>query len=83
MAKTQLGNKQKLRDKKHILEESIKAYNEKMEGDVSLPINFKYRIKKINLENCKVQIEGGKHIKLIMLAIAKPQVLSIVELDLQ
>ena len=66
MAKTQLGNKQKLRDKKHILEESIKAYNEKMEGDVSLPINFKYRIKKINLENCKVQIEGGKHIKLIM-----------------
>ena len=66
MSKTQLGNNQRIKDKKHLLEESIKSYNEKMEGDVSLPINFKHRFKKINFEKCKVQIEGGKHVKLIM-----------------
>ena len=66
MSQTQLGNKHKQKDKVHLFEESIKAYNEKMESDVSLPINFKYRIKKINSEKCKVQIESGKHVKLIM-----------------
>ena len=66
ISKTQLGSKHKQKDKLRLFQESIKAYNEKMEGDVSLPLNFKYRFKNIDKDKCKVEIQNGKHVKLIM-----------------
>ena len=44
ISKTQTGNKHKQKEKKKFFEDGIKAYNEKLEGEVSLPINFKYFI---------------------------------------
>ena len=66
MSLTQLDKKHKQKDKIKLFQESMKAYNEKMEGDVSLPLNFKYRIKQININKCKVEIKNGKHVRLLM-----------------
>ena len=49
--------------------ESVSIFNEKLEkeiGEISLPLNFKYRIKKINPEKCNVIIKNGNHVKLII-----------------
>ena len=66
ISKTQTGNKHKQKEKKKFFEDGIKAYNEKLEGEVSLPINFKYRFKNINSDKCKVIIKNGKQVKLEM-----------------
>ena len=69
ISKTQLGDKTKSRDKRDkikLFEEKIKLYNEQLKGEVSLPINFKYQIKQINIENCKTTIKNGKSVKLLM-----------------
>ena len=69
IASKQLDVKLKQKDKQNFLAESVKGLNEKLEneiGEISLPLNFKYRIKKINPENCKVIIKNGKNVKLII-----------------
>ena len=69
IATKQLDFKSKQKDKQNFFAESVKNFNEKLEneiGEISLPLNFKYRIKKINPENCKVLIKNGKHVKLIV-----------------
>ena len=60
--------KQKDQQNNHFAE-SVKEFNEKLEkeiGEISLPLNFKFRIKQINTENCKVIIKNGKKVKLII-----------------
>ena len=47
-------------------DKAIKAYNDKMEGEISLPINFKYRIKKIDPNKSRIIIKDGKYAKLIL-----------------
>ena len=66
MAKSQLGNKHKQKEKNKFFLDGIKTYNEKLEGEVSLPINFKYRIKNIDADKCKVVVKNGKQVKLII-----------------
>ena len=69
VALKQLDFKSKQKDKQSFFAESVKTFNEKLEneyGEISLPLNFKYRIKKINPENCQVVIKNGKHVKLII-----------------
>ena len=69
IASKQLEVKTRQKDKQNLLAESIMGLNEKLENEineVSLPLNFKYRINKINPENCKVVIKNGKHVKLII-----------------
>jgi hypothetical protein len=69
IATKQLDFKSKQKDKQNFFAESVKNFNEKLEneiGEISLPLNFKYRIKKINPENCRVVIKNGKHVKLIV-----------------
>ena len=69
VALKQLDFKAKQKDKQSFFAESVKNLNEKLEkeiGEISLPLNFKYRIKRINPENCRVVIKNGKHVKLIV-----------------
>ena len=69
IALKQLDFKSKQKDKQLFFAESVKAFNEQLEneiGEISLPLNFKYRIKNINPENCRVVIKNGKHVKLII-----------------
>ena len=66
ISKTQLDSKHKPKEKEKFFLDGIKAYNEKLEGEVSLPINFKYRIKNIKADKCKVVDKNGKQIKLII-----------------
>jgi hypothetical protein len=69
IALKQLENKSQKNNQNNFFTESVAAFNEKLEnelGEISLPLNFKYRIKKINAENCKVIIKNGNHVKLII-----------------
>ena len=66
ISKTQLGDKSKSREKIKLFEEKIKLYNEQLEGEVSLPINFKYRITQINTEKCLSTSKNGKNVKLLI-----------------
>ena len=67
IALAQLDNKTKQKDKQKFFSETVKNFNEELEnniGEISLPLNFKYRIKHINPENCNVVIKNGKQVKL-------------------
>ena len=58
-----LGKKEKLTS----FNELIQTFNETLEkeqNEISLPLNFKYRINKIDAETCKVLTRDGKHIEL-------------------
>ena len=69
IALAQLDSKAKQKDKQKFFAESVETFNEEIEskyGEISLPLNFKYRIKKINPENCSVVIKNGKNVKLII-----------------
>ena len=69
VALKQLDFKAKQKDKQNFFAQSVKAFNEKLEneiGEISLPLNFKYRIKKINPKDCRVVIKNGKNVKLII-----------------
>ena len=57
------------KEKQISFNEIINSYNDiltKDKNEISLPLNFKYRINKIDLENCKVNVKDTKHIQLIM-----------------
>ena len=57
------------KEKQNAFNETINNLNEKYEKEnieVSLPLNFKYRINKIDLENSKLIIKDAKHIQIII-----------------
>ena len=69
VALKQLDFKSKQKDKQNFFANSVKSFNEKLEneiGEISLPLNFKYRIKNINPNKCSVVIKNGNHVKLII-----------------
>ena len=69
IALKQLDFRAKQKDKQSFFANSVKAFNEKLQneiGEISLPINFKYRIKNINPQHCSVIIKNGNHVKLII-----------------
>jgi phosphatidylinositol-4,5-bisphosphate 3-kinase/phosphatidylinositol-4-phosphate 3-kinase len=57
------------KEKQSSFNELINNFNEslnKENNEISLPLNFKYRINKIDLENCKILLKDSKHIQLII-----------------
>ena len=60
-----LGKKEKQNSFVEIINSLNESY-EKENNEVSLPLNFKYRINKINLENSKIVVKDSKHIQLII-----------------
>ena len=55
------------KEKQNSFNEVINNYNEGLnKNEISLPLNFKYRVNKIDLENSKLVAKDSKHIKLIM-----------------
>ena len=57
------------KEKQSSFNELINNFNEslnKENNEISLPLNFKYRINKIDLENCKIFLKDSKHIQLII-----------------
>ena len=57
------------KEKQSSFTELINNFNEsltKENNEISLPLNFKYRTNKIDIENCKIILKEGKHIQLIM-----------------
>ena len=60
-----LGKKEKQNSFAEIINGLNESY-EKENNEVSLPLNFKYRINKINLENSKIIMKDSKHVQLII-----------------
>ena len=57
------------KEKQNAFNETITTLNEKYEkesNEVSLPLNFKYRINKIDLENSKIIVKDSKHIQIVL-----------------
>ena len=69
IANRQMNLKNKQKDRQNFFALSVKEFNERIEneiGEISLPLNFKYRVKQIKPENCEVVIKNGKKVKLII-----------------
>ena len=69
ICESQKNKKLGKKEKQLFFNEIIQNYNEILEkekNEISLPLNFKYRINKIDLENCKVITKDGKHLQLIL-----------------
>ena len=69
IANRQLNSKIKQKDKQNFFAQSVQEFNERIEneiGEISLPLNFKYRVKQIKPQNCEVIIKNGKKVKLII-----------------
>ena len=69
ICESQKNKKLGKKEKQLSFNEIIQNYNEILEkekNEISLPLNFKYRINKIDLENCKVITKDGKHLQLIL-----------------
>ena len=60
-----LGKKEKQNSFNDIINNLNESYT-KENNEVSLPLNFKYRINKIDLENSKIILKDSKHIQLII-----------------
>ena len=57
------------KEKQSSFNEIINNYNDfltKENNEVSLPLNFKYRINKIDIENSKILLKDSKHVQLIL-----------------
>ena len=70
IADAQSDFKKNRKEKLNVFSETIQKFNETLENEkneISLPLDFRYRIKKINPENCNVILkDSGKHVKLIL-----------------
>ena len=65
----QKNKKMNKKDKQNSFNDIINKFNQEIldeKNEISLPLNFKYRINKIDLENSKVVLKDSKHIQLII-----------------
>ena len=63
ICETQKSKKLSKKEKANIYKDLINGFNYYLNEqlhEISLPLNFKFRVDKINLENCKIQIKDSK-----------------------
>ena len=69
ICETQKNKKLGKKEKQNSFNEVINTFNEvltKDKNEISLPLNFKYRVNKIDLENSKLIVKDTKHIQLLL-----------------